>query len=153
MTYRLKGASGELTGKTFELDEDTLIGSDPEADIRSDAFLPRHARIVFEDDTLMLESAGQTWINGEPAGRQPLQSGDELRVNRIRFVLQAPGLIEAGTRARSGRDIRRFTKVAVVVRAGWNSRLECCMVVIAGFGSGLGQLPGHDCSQSRPIGP
>ncbi len=92
MTYRLKGASGELTGKTFELDEDTLIGSDPEADIRSDAFLPRHARIVFEDDTLMLESAGQTWINGEPAGRQPLQSGDELRVNRIRFVLQAPGL-------------------------------------------------------------
>jgi len=92
MTYRLKAASGELTGQTFELDEDTLIGSDEEADIRSDAFLPRHARIVLEDETLMLESAGQTWVNGEPAGRQPLASGDELRFNKVRFVLQAPGL-------------------------------------------------------------
>ncbi|MEM1080594.1 MAG: FHA domain-containing protein [Pseudomonadota bacterium] len=92
MTYRLKGASGDMTGQTFELEDDTLIGSDPEAQIRSEAFLPRHARIVLEDKRLMLESAGQTWVNGEPAGRQPLQSGDELRFNRIRFVLQAPGL-------------------------------------------------------------
>ena len=92
MTYRLKAASGPLTGKTFDLGEDTLIGSDPQADIRSDDLLPRHARIVHEDETLMLESSGQTWVNGQSVERKPLESGDELRLNTIRFVLQAPGL-------------------------------------------------------------
>ena len=92
MSYRLKAASGALTGQTFDLGEDTLIGSDGAADIHCDGLLPRHARIIHEDETLMLESAGETWVNGQPADRQPLQSGDELRLNQIRFVLQAPGL-------------------------------------------------------------
>lgn len=92
MSYRLKAASGALTGQTFDLDEDTLIGSDEQADIRCEGLQPNHARIIHKDETLMLESAGQTWVNGQPADRQPLQSGDELRLNQIRFVLQAPGL-------------------------------------------------------------
>ena len=40
----------------------------------------------------MLESAGDTWVNGQPTDHQPPQSGDELRLNTVRFVLQAPGL-------------------------------------------------------------
>ena len=92
MTFRLKAASGALTGQTFDLDEETSIGSDEAADIRCEGLLPHHARIIHKDETLMLESAGDTWVNGQPTDHQPLQSGDELRLNRVRFVLQAPGL-------------------------------------------------------------
>ncbi|MEM7054858.1 MAG: FHA domain-containing protein, partial [Pseudomonadota bacterium] len=114
MTYRLKAASGVMTGQTFDLDEDTLIGSDAEADIRSDDLLPRHARIIHEDDTLMLESAGQTWVNGQPAGRQPLESGDELRFNTSRFVLQAPGLKPARVLHQPQREPRINWKAGLI---------------------------------------
>lgn len=92
MNFRLKAASGELTGKTFELGEDTRIGSARDADIRLEGVNARHCRIVFDDGVLRLESAGGVWVNGEPVIRRPLASGDEIRVGPHRFVLQAPGL-------------------------------------------------------------
>ncbi len=92
MQFRLKGASGEVTGKTFGLDQDTAIGSAEQADIQIDGLLERHARIVFDGDVLMLEAVDQAWVNGEPVQRQPLKSGDEIRLGEQRFVLQAPGL-------------------------------------------------------------
>lgn len=92
MNFRLKAASGELTGKTFELGEDTRIGSARDADIRLEGVNARHCRIVFDGGVLMLESAGGVWVNGQPVIRRPLASGDEIRVGPHRFVLQAPGL-------------------------------------------------------------
>jgi pSer/pThr/pTyr-binding forkhead associated (FHA) protein len=93
MTFRLKTASGPHTGQIFDLAEsDTAIGSADGADIAIDGLLERHARITFDGEVLMLEAADQAWVNGEPVTRQPLKSGDEIRLGEHRFVLQAPGL-------------------------------------------------------------
>jgi len=93
MQFRLKAASGPMTGQNFPLeDEDTAIGSADDADIQLDGLMERHARVVYDGETLMLEPAGNAWVNGEPAQRRPLKSGDEIRLGEHRFVLQAPGL-------------------------------------------------------------
>ncbi len=93
MQFRLKAASGPKTGQNFPLeDEDTAIGSADDTDIRLDGLMERHARIVYDGETLMLEAAGKAWVNGEPVQRRPLKSGDEIRLGECRFVLQAPGL-------------------------------------------------------------
>jgi len=92
MKFRLKAASGPKTGEHFALDEDTAIGSGDQADVQIDGLLERHARIVFDGETLMLEAVDQAWVNGQPVTRQPLKSGDEIRLGEQRFVLQAPGL-------------------------------------------------------------
>lgn len=92
MKFRLKGASGAHTGQPFELADDTAIGSGDQCDIRLDGLTARHAQIHFDGETLMLESAAEAWVNGEPTTRRPLASGDEIRFGPHRFVLQAPGL-------------------------------------------------------------
>ncbi len=92
MTFRLKAASGPHTGKTFDLGDDTAIGASPSADIRIEGVNDKHARIVFDGETLTLETSAEAWVNGEPASRYPLKSGDEIRFGQHRFVLQAPGL-------------------------------------------------------------
>lgn len=92
MQFRLKAASGSITGQNFPLEEDTSIGSADDADIRLDGLMERHARIVYDGEILMLEPADKAWVNGEPVQRRPLKSGDELRLGEYRFVLQAPGL-------------------------------------------------------------
>ncbi|MDX1626256.1 MAG: FHA domain-containing protein [Wenzhouxiangellaceae bacterium] len=113
--YRLKAASGEWTGQAFPLEDDTLIGSDAEADVRHDSLEPRHARIVREDDALMLETAGPTWVNGEPVERRPLESGDELRFGTLRFVLQAPGLKPPRVLEETARPSRTWLRWAAIV--------------------------------------
>jgi pSer/pThr/pTyr-binding forkhead associated (FHA) protein len=92
MTFRLKAASGPLTGQSFELGDDTAVGSAAGADIVVEDLLEQHARIVYDGDVLMLEAVESTFVNGEPVTRQPLKSGDEIRFGGQRFVLQAPGL-------------------------------------------------------------
>ena len=92
MQFRLKAASGSITGQSFPLEEDTSIGSAEDADIHLDGLMERHARIVYDGEVLMLEPAGKAWVNGEPVQRRPLKSGDEIRLGEYRFVLQAPGL-------------------------------------------------------------
>ena len=92
MQFRLKAASGSITGQNFALEEDTSIGSADGSVIQLDGLMERHARIVYDGETLMLEPAGKAWVNGEPVQRRPLKSGDEIRLGEYRFVLQAPGL-------------------------------------------------------------
>ncbi|MDT8448849.1 MAG: FHA domain-containing protein [Wenzhouxiangellaceae bacterium] len=92
MKYRLKAASGALTGQTFELGDETTVGSADAADIRIDGLAPEHARLVARDGGLVVEAGGETRLNGEPVARRALESGDELQFGPIRFVLQAPGL-------------------------------------------------------------
>ncbi len=92
MEFRLKGASGDLTGKPFELEEETVIGSAETAAIQLDGLEERHALIRWDGQLLVLDSAGPCWVNGEEVTHRPLQSGDELRLGPHRFVLQAPGL-------------------------------------------------------------
>ena len=93
MTFRLKAASGPNTGQTFNLaDQDTAIGSVDGADIQLEGIESSHAHIRFDGETLMLEASYEAFVNGQPVARQPLKSGDEIRLGAHRFVLQAPGL-------------------------------------------------------------
>lgn len=101
MTFALKGASGAITGRRFELDEDTLIGSGGESGIRLDGLMERHARIVYDGERLTIESAQSVVVNGEPGKRHILGSGDEIRIGEHRFVLQAPGLRPASVLGQS----------------------------------------------------
>jgi hypothetical protein len=92
MQFRLKGASGAITGQAFDLGENTSIGAAADAGVRVAGLRDDHARIVFDGEVLTLEASGPAWVNGEPASRQALKSGDEIRLGEQRFVLQAPGL-------------------------------------------------------------
>jgi len=92
MQFRLKGASGAITGQAFPLGKDTRIGSAEDAGVQVSGLSDDHARIVFDGETLTLEASGPAWVNGEPASKQALKSGDEIRLGEQRFVLQAPGL-------------------------------------------------------------
>lgn len=92
MQYRLKSASGALTGQTFDLGESTRLGSAEDADLHLDGLDAEHARIVRRDGGLVLEASGDARVNGEPARATALQSGDEIQLGTARFVLQAPGL-------------------------------------------------------------
>ena len=92
MQFRLKGASGAITGQAFPLAERTSIGASADAQVQIAGLNDDHARIVFDGEVLTLEASGPAWINGEPATRQALKSGDEIRLGEQRFVLQAPGL-------------------------------------------------------------
>lgn len=90
--YRLKSASGPLTGQTFDLGEATSLGSGAGADVRLDGLEAEHAKIVRRDGGLVLEASGEARVNGETVGTAALQSGDEVQLGTFRFVLQAPGL-------------------------------------------------------------
>lgn len=118
MTFALKGASGELTGRRFELDEDTLIGSSAECAIRLDGLLPRHARVVYDGERMTLESAQDVVVNGEPGKRHGLGSGDEIRIGEHRFVLQAPGLRPASVLRGPQRRRRSWVWVTGVIVLG-----------------------------------
>ena len=92
MTFRLKAASGPRTGETFDLTDDTLIGSDQPSQIRIDGLEQAHARIRYDGERLTLEASAETHVNGESVRTRALKSGDEIRLGANRFVLQAPGL-------------------------------------------------------------
>jgi len=98
MKFRLKAASGPWTGQTFDLvGQKTSIGSDQDQDVVIDALAPKHAIIHLEDGALRIEAMGTetalVYLNGTPISNgQVLNSGDEIRLGEVRFVLQAPGL-------------------------------------------------------------
>ena len=92
MKYRLKVASGPLTGRNFELGERTRIGSADDVEIRIEGLATEHARVVSDGEGLVLEALEESRVNGETVTRVGLQSGDELHFGKTRLVLQAPGL-------------------------------------------------------------
>ncbi len=138
MNYRLKGASGPLTGRTFDIGGGLSLGSAPDADIRDAGLQARHARIRVDDDALILEADGPVEVNGEAVRRRALESGDELRVETLRFVLQAPGLkparvLEPVEPPGSGRRLGWWLAAATAAAAGASA-----WWFLLGPGSGVG---------------
>jgi hypothetical protein len=96
-TYRLKGASGAVSGQKQVLGQTTVIGRADDCDLRLDqeGIAPRHAEITEHDGALLLRNLDpghETLLNGEPVESASLASGDEIRIANCRWVLQAPGL-------------------------------------------------------------
>lgn len=137
MKFRLKAASGPLTGRTFDIGERLVIGSADDVDVRDPGLAPHHAVLRLQDGGLVLESDHSVEVNGEPVTVHGLESGDEIRVATLRFVLQAPGLkpvrvLDAprpSGRTRAGWWIGAVVLAASAVAAWW---------WLAGPGSGAG---------------
>lgn len=127
--YRLKGTAGLVTNKSWSLEGEVVIGSDPEAPIHVDAesTAPRHAVLMVAEDQIslkLLAKDGELFLNGAEVEEAMLNSGDEIRVGGCRWMLQAPGL----------RPQKVLTDEAVRQRTNW------IPWVIAGGLTGLGAL-------------
>jgi len=113
-SYRLKGASGPVINQSWPLAERTVIGRADDCDLRvnEEDVSGRHAEIVAADEGLtlrLLDPNGELLLNGQPVDSAALASGDEIRIGRCRFVLQAPGL----------RPAKVLTAEATSPRRGW----------------------------------
>ncbi|MDX1459974.1 MAG: FHA domain-containing protein [Xanthomonadales bacterium] len=93
--YRIKGASGALANRAFSLDDRLVIGRADDCDVRLDEpdVEPRHCELRANEHGVEIERlAGEVNVNGQQVEQQQLSGGDEIRIGRHRFVLQAPGL-------------------------------------------------------------
>lgn len=126
-TYRLKGASGPIANQIFALGERTIIGRAPDCDVVVDdaRVAPHQVEIKCDDSGRLileqLDAGFATLVNGAPAERLGLVSGDELRLGSYRFVLQAPGL----------RPEKVLTEVAVRRRVNYLPWLVSTLVLVA----------------------
>lgn len=92
--FLLRGVSGEVFGRRFPLGRSTLIGRGDDCDIplHSDAISRHHARVVVSASVLTVEDLGSsngTFVNDQRVRRSALGPGDELRVDRVRFLVQS----------------------------------------------------------------
>lgn len=92
----LRGLSGPMLGRSFPLRDGMLIGRARDCDvfIESQEISRQHARLRLRPDSVMVEdlaSTNGTFVNDERVTTAPLEPGDELRLDTIRFVMVAPG--------------------------------------------------------------
>ncbi|MGB8635705.1 MAG: FHA domain-containing protein [Rhodanobacteraceae bacterium] len=92
----LRGLSGPMLGRSFPLRDGMVLGRgrDCEVFIESQEISRQHARLRVRPDSVMVEdlnSTNGTFVNDERVTMAPLEPGDELRLDTIRFVMVAPG--------------------------------------------------------------
>ena len=101
--YRLKGTAGPAINQTFKLVDSLRIGSADDCDIRLEADAGSALANqglwavveIDEENRIRIRSHGgpeSISVNGEAVNEGPLALGDELRIGKSRFILQAPGL-------------------------------------------------------------
>lgn len=98
--FNLRGVSGETFGKNIPLYGTMTLGrhADCEIVIPSSEVSRRHARIRVSGVTVSIEdmgSANGTFVNGKRIDRAEIEDGDEIRLDTIRFRLQAPPQLKA----------------------------------------------------------
>ncbi len=133
--FQLNAASSALMGRSWVIENETLIGSSEQCQvqIRADGISQVHAKIVLEEgriDIEDLDSATGTWLNGERVVKASLASGDEIRIGPHRLLVQAPGLrpqrvIAAETGQPASRSWLAWVAVllALLAVAAWYFRL------------------------------
>lgn len=93
--FILRGVSGTHFGKLYPLRGATVLGrhSDCHICLKADGVSRRHAELYVDEKGLRvkdLDSANGTFVNGEKVSEKQLQSGDELRFDNLRFLIQTP---------------------------------------------------------------
>ena len=95
-TYRLKGTSGAVLNKSFPLAGEQRLGPGTANDIHveGEGEAAWATVTVLDDGSVRLLALGgePVTVNGEIVRDIHLAGGDEIRVGRTRFILQAPGL-------------------------------------------------------------
>jgi hypothetical protein len=128
--YRLKGTSGNVLNQSFPLAGELRLGAGDDCDVPvdSDGASGVLAVVTVRDDGsvhLAAASNGAVTVNGDAVQELSLAGGDELRVGRSRFILQAPGL----------RPERVLTEEATRSSRAW--RWWLAAAVLVGVGAGL----------------
>lgn len=91
---RVRTAPGLRDGSAYDLSGEVLLGRGDDVDIRlQDSFASsRHARLIPQGETTVLEDLGSTngtRLNGEPlAGPQPLHPGDRIQIGDSEFAFE-----------------------------------------------------------------
>ena len=95
-TYRLKGTSGAVLNQSFPLEGEQRLGPGTGNDIHveGEGDSAWASVTVLDDGSVRLVALGgeAVTVNGEAVKEIRLAGGDEVRVGRSRFILQAPGL-------------------------------------------------------------
>lgn len=95
-TYRLKGTSGAVLNQSFPLEGEQRLGPGTGNDIyvEGEGDSAWASVTVLDDGSVRLMALGSeaVTVNGEAVKEIRLAGGDEVRVGRSRFILQAPGL-------------------------------------------------------------
>ncbi len=91
---RVESAPGLRAGAAYDLTHGAVLGRGEEADIViEDTFSSsRHARLIAQGETVILEDLGSTngtYLNGEAVGGpQPLHDGDRIRIGDSEFTFE-----------------------------------------------------------------
>lgn len=114
--FVLRGVSGVTFGKVFPVHGTMVLGRQGECEIPvpSEEVSRRHAELKVTPDGVMVEDLGSsngTYVNDRRITRQLMKSGDELRLDTIRFLLLAPGQ-EAPTRVAEAAPAARSVAAA-----------------------------------------
>jgi hypothetical protein len=95
-TYRLKGTSGAVLNQSFPLQGEQRLGpgADNDIHVEGEGESAWATVTVLDDGSVRLLALGgeAVTVNGEQVKEIHLAGGDEIRVGRSRFILQAPGL-------------------------------------------------------------
>lgn len=94
--FVLRGVSGPTFGKAFPIHGTMTIGRQADCDITvaTEEISRHHARVQATADGLLVEdlgSANGTYINGKRVQGGLLRTGEELRLDTVRFLLLTPG--------------------------------------------------------------
>ena len=96
MAYQLKRASGADTGRKIDLDGSIIAGTSADAALTVDGEQTgEYARLSVDEQGVLVESLKSdhpVMLNGDPVSSSRVGAGDELRIGRDRFVLQASGM-------------------------------------------------------------
>ena len=96
MAYQLKRASGPNTGDKIDLDDELTVGTDPDSQLTvAGEGAGTAARLSVDEQGVLVESLDSdnpVMLNGDPVSSSRVGAGDELRIGRDRFVLQASGM-------------------------------------------------------------
>lgn len=136
--FILRGVSGSTFGKNFPVHGTTVVGRHSECDIclPADEISRKHARIQIEADGLYVEdmgSANGTFVNGKRVKRGKLEPGDELKLDTVRFLIQAPG-VETPPKAQ---DVKKTLESAAVTEEDTSGSSPVKWIVIVVIIGGL----------------
>lgn len=93
--YVLRGVSGLVFGRTFAIDQPMTVGRLPVCDIPiQEPTLSRcHVRLSPTPEGMLVQDLGSTngtYVNGRRVSQWIARAGDELRLDRIRFLIELP---------------------------------------------------------------
>lgn len=145
----LRGVSGTHFGKAVMIDQRLSIGRSMHSDLRIDdaELAEQHAAIEISGDCISLhdlDSTQDTAVNGVMVREAVLHPGDQLRIGRHRFVLEAPGFPLRGQHATTPPPVSAqpttVNATAVTVSDGERSGIWWLLFAAALIGVGIAAL-------------